>query len=156
MNISELLTVDTIKLNFSAKDKEEVIEQMLDILVKAKKISKTHKPKIQKALIARENLGSTGIGQGVGIPHAKDDCIKKITACCAIAKKGIDFDALDGEPAQIFFMLLAPKEATGEHLKTLAKISRLVRARFFRSSLIQCKTPDNLLSILKREEGELG
>ncbi len=156
MNISDLLSVGTIKLNLKAKDKDSAIDELLDVLIEAKKLDKKNKSKVRKVLEAREKLGSTGIGQGVGIPHAKDSSVKKITVCCGISKRGVDFDSLDGEPVNIFFMIIAPKDATGEHLKTLAKISRLVRARFFRISLIQCKTPKNLLSVLKREEEELG
>jgi len=156
MDISSLLSAGTIKLNLKAEDKDAVIDELLEVLIAAKKLDKKNKSKVRKALKARESLGSTGIGQGVGIPHAKDSCIKKITVCCGISQRGVDFDSLDGELANIFFMILAPKDATGEHLKALAKISRLVRAKFFRASLIQCKNPKNLLAILKREEEELG
>ncbi|MDP8216101.1 MAG: PTS sugar transporter subunit IIA [Candidatus Kaelpia imicola] len=156
MNISDLLSVGAIKLNLKAKDKNTAIDELLEVLITAKKLDQKNKPKVRKVLRAREKLGSTGIGQGIGIPHAKDSCIKKITVCCGISKKGVDFDSLDGELVNIFFMILAPEDATGEHLKTLAKISRLVRARFFRMSLMQCKSPKNLLSILKREEEEMG
>jgi len=156
MNVSDFLSVETIKLNLKSKDKDAVIDELLDILIVAKKLNKINKSKVKKAIRDREKLGSTGIGQGIGIPHAKDSCVKKVTVCCGISKNGVDFDSLDGELTNIFFMILAPKDATGEHLKTLAKISRLVRAKFFRTSLIQCKSPKNLLSILKREEEELG
>jgi fructose PTS system EIIBC or EIIC component len=156
MNISDLLSVETVKLGLKSKDKDSVIDELLNILIEAKKLDKKSKSKVKKSIKAREKLGSTGIGQGVGVPHAKDSAVKKLTICCGISKSGVDFESLDGELVNIFFMILAPKEATGEHLKTLAKISRLVRARFFRASLIQCKDPKNLLSILKREEEELG
>ena len=156
MNISDFLSVETIGLNLKAKDKDSAIDELLDILIGAKKLDKKNKSKVKRTLRARERLGSTGIGQGIGIPHAKDSSVKKITICCGVSKKDVDFDSLDGEPVNIFFMILAPKDATGEHLKTLAKISRLIRARFFRTSIIQCKSPKKLLSIIKREEEELG
>ncbi|MDP8233587.1 MAG: PTS sugar transporter subunit IIA [Candidatus Saelkia tenebricola] len=155
MNISDILKLNTLKLNLAAKDKEEVMDEMLDILIKAKKLNSKYKKKVKKALMDRESLGSTGIGQNIGIPHAKDDSIKKIVSCCAISQEGVDFDALDGEPVYVFFMILAPRNATGEHLKALAKISRLIRDKFFRASLMRCKTPKELLAILKREEEEL-
>ncbi len=155
MKISKILKPDTVILNLQAKDKEEVIEKMLDVLVKTKKINRKNRNKLKKALLARELLGSTGIGQGVGIPHAKDDSLKKLVACCAISPRGVDFDALDGEPVHIFFMLLAPKTAAGEHLKALAKISRLVKDKFFRSSLLQSKSPKDLIERIKREEEKI-
>ncbi len=155
MNISDILEVKTLKINLAAKNKGAVLDEMLDLLIETKKLDKKYKAKIKKALLSREQLGSTGIGQGIAIPHAKDDCIKKMVACCATSKHGIDFDALDGEPAYIFFMILAPKEATGMHLKALAKISRLVKDKFFRSSLLMCKDPAELLSVLRREESDI-
>lgn len=155
MKISELLTPKTVKLNLSSKKKDEVIEEMLTLLIKAKKLDKKFKSIVKKALLNRESLGSTGIGQGVGIPHAKDECIKKLVACCAISQEGVDFDALDEEPVHIFFMLLAPKEATGEHLKALARISRLVRDKFFRASLMACKNQKDLIQLIRREEEKL-
>jgi len=155
MNISDILKPNTLKLNLTAKDKEGVIDEMLDILVKAKKLNSKYKKKVKKALMDREKLGSTGVGQNIGIPHARDDSVKKIVSCCALSKAGVDFDALDGEPVNVFFMILAPKNVTGEHLKALARISRLMRGKFFRLSLMRCKTPQELLAVLKREEKEL-
>ena len=155
MKISELLKPEVVILNLEARNKEEVIEKMLEILIKARKLDKKNKTKLRKALLAREALGSTGIGQGVGIPHAKDDSLKKMVACCAISPQGVNFDALDGEPVHIFFMLLAPKNAAGEHLKALARISRLVKDRFFRSSLLHSKSPENLIETIKREEEKI-
>lgn len=155
MKICDLLNSRTIKLNLQATDKESVIEELIDILIKAKKLDKRNKARVKRAILARESLGSTGIGQSVAIPHAKDECIKKMVACCGLSQKGVDFDALDGEPVHIFFMILAPRDATGEHLKALARISRLVRDKFFRSSLLQCKTPTDVIRILKREEEKL-
>jgi len=155
MRISDILSPKTVKLDLEVKNKEEVIEKMLDILIESKNIDKKYKARIKKALLARESLGSTGIGQSVAIPHTKDECVKKLVASCAISQQGVNYDALDGEPVHIFFMFLAPKGATGEHLKALARISRLVRNKFFRSSLLQCKTPKELIQIIKREEEKL-
>lgn len=155
MKIAELLKPNVVILNLEARDKEEVIDKMLEQLIKARKLDKKNKSRLKKALLAREALGSTGIGQGVGIPHAKDDSLKKLVACCAISPKGVDFAALDGEPVHIFFMLLAPKNAAGEHLKALARISRLVKDKFFRSTILHAKTPKNLIEIIKREEEKI-
>ena len=155
MKISEILKPETVILNLQAKDKEEAIEKMLEVLVKVKKIDKKNKSKLKKALLARESLGSTGIGQGVGIPHAKDDSLKKLVACCAISPQGVDFEALDGELVHIFFMFLAPKTAAGEHLKALARISRLVKDKFFRFSLLQSKSPKDLIERIRREEEKI-
>ena len=102
--------------------------------------------------MAREALGSTAIGQGVGIPHAKSECVNKLVAGFGISQKGVDFDSLDGEKVYIFFLLIAPIDSAGPHLKALARISRLLKDKYFRDSLKECKDEKSILKIILQED----
>jgi PTS system nitrogen regulatory IIA component len=102
--------------------------------------------------MARESLGSTGIGQGIGIPHGKSDCVKKLIAAFGLSQKGIDFNSLDGEPTYIFFLLVAPQDSAGPHLKALARISRLLKDKYFREALRQCKSSKDIIKIISSED----
>ncbi len=102
--------------------------------------------------MSREALGSTAIGQGIAIPHAKSDCMTKLVAAFGLCKKGIDFDSLDGEPAYIFFLLLAPQDSAGPHLKALARISRLLKDKYFRDSLRASVDADSVIKIISQED----
>ncbi|MCM8780929.1 MAG: PTS sugar transporter subunit IIA, partial [Candidatus Omnitrophica bacterium] len=108
--------------------------------------------KLIEAIMAREALGSTAIGQGVAIPHAKSDCVSKLVATFGLSKKGIDFDSLDGEPVYIFFLLIAPQDSAGPHLKALARISRLLKDKYFRDSLRTCTDVESIIKIITQED----
>jgi PTS system nitrogen regulatory IIA component len=105
-----------------------------------------------QVLMERESLGSTGIGQGVAIPHGKTNVVKDQVAALGISRKGLDFDALDGEPVHIVFLLIAPQDAAGNHLKALAKISRLLKDKFFRQALRDAKSAEEILKIIREED----
>ena len=121
-------------------------------MVGAGEIEKRHRNKLIEALMARETLGSTAIGQGVGIPHAKSDCVKRLVSAFGLSQKGVNFDSLDGEPAYIFFLLLAPEDSAGPHLKALARVSRLLKDKYFRDSLRQCKDDKSIIKIISQED----
>jgi PTS system nitrogen regulatory IIA component len=150
MNIMDFLSEKAISANLRSKNKKEVIEELADLLVKAGEIK--DKEKIVKILFEREALGSTGIGQGIAIPHGKSDKVKKLVAALGISKQGIDFESLDGEPAYIFFLLVAPLDSAGPHLKALARISRLLKDKFFRDALKNAQTNEEILDIVRRED----
>lgn len=150
MKIMDFLVEDAIKIGLTAKSKIEVIEELVDILVAAKKIS--DKEKVIKCLIEREELGSTGIGQAVAIPHAKSNAVKELVSAFGLSHDGVNFDALDGEPVRIFFLLLAPDSAAGTHLKALAKISGLLKNKHFRKMLLNAGTKEDVIKIIKEEE----
>jgi fructose-specific phosphotransferase system IIA component len=155
MKIGDILSLKTIIMDLKASKKEMILDEMLEKLIEAKKIEKRNKYRIKKTLMERETMGSTGIGHGIAIPHAKDNHIKKITCCCAISHQGVNFDSLDGEPVYVLFMLISPANATGFHLKTLARISRLVKDRIFREALLNCKSAQAILKLIRKEEEEL-
>lgn len=150
MRILDFLSEDAIEVNLSAKGKREVIEEIVEILVKTGKI--VDSKKAVDVLMEREKLGSTGIGQGVAIPHGKSDCVKDITAAFGLSQDGVGFDALDGEPVFLFFLLLSPDGASGMHLKALAKISTILKDKHFRKMLMKAKAKEEVVKILKEEE----
>ncbi len=152
MKITEFLCKEALINDLKATTKAEVIQEMVELLIDAGAIEKKYKNKVIEVLIAREALGSTAIGQGIAIPHGKSDSTDKLVAALAISKKGINFDSLDGEPAHIFFLLVAPIDSAGPHLKALARVSRLLKDKFFRESLKNTKTPKEMLELISRED----
>lgn len=150
MTIREILRPDAIAIDLAAANKKEALLELVDLVDKA--YGTSDKKIIVKILTDRENLGSTGIGQGLAIPHGKTDQVDKLIAAMGISKKGVNFEALDGEPVYIFFMLLAPKDSAGPHLKALARISRLLRDSYFCKQLRACTTPEKIHQMLVAEE----
>ncbi|MBU4377019.1 MAG: PTS sugar transporter subunit IIA [Candidatus Omnitrophica bacterium] len=151
MKIMDFLNKKAISANLKATDKEGVIKELVDLLVKADGVA-GRKDEIVKILMAREALGSTGIGQGIGIPHGKTANVKSLVATFGLSKKGIDFESLDGEPAYMFFLLLAPEESAGPHLKALARISRLLKDKYVRDMLRQAETEKDIIKVITDED----
>ncbi|MDD5491642.1 MAG: PTS sugar transporter subunit IIA [bacterium] len=150
MKLMDFIVKDAIVVNLQGKEKKDVLEEMVDALVKSKKI--TSKEKVVKILLDREELGSTGIGQGVGIPHGKTNEVDNVVIAFGSSKQGIEFESLDGEPVYLVFLLLAPIESTGIHLKALAKISRILKDKHFRQSLRDAKDVAEVVKIIKEED----
>ena len=135
-----------------ATDKEGVIRELVDALAKAEDIK--NREELVKALLTRESLGSTGIGQGIGIPHAKTQSVKNLVSAFGLSHKGVCFDSLDGEPVHIFFLLIAPEESAGPHLKALARISRMLKDKYFRELLRKAKSESEILQIIQDEDSK--
>ena len=152
MKIIEFLNEKAITAELKATDKEGVIKELTDLLARVEGLR--NKEEIIKILLAREELGSTGIGFGIGIPHGKSNLVKNLTAAFGISSKGIEFDALDGEPVHIFFLLLAPEDSAGPHLKALARISRLLKDKYFRDFLRQLPDAKSLYKAIKEEDAK--
>lgn len=152
MKITDFLSTNAILTDIKSTKKEDVIKELVDALIGASEIEKRNRNKLIEALMVREALGSTAIGQSVAIPHAKCDCVEKLIAAFGLSKKGVDFDSLDGEPAYIFFLLVAPQESAGPHLKALARISRLLKDKYFRDSLRACEDSKGVLNIISQED----
>jgi nitrogen PTS system EIIA component len=150
MKITEFLNKQGIKIGLQATEKEDALKELVDVLAQVKDIG--DKKSIFKALVERENLGSTGIGQGIAIPHGKTDRVEELVAVLGISHKGVNFEALDGELVYIFFLLVAPKETAGPHLKALAQISRILRDSYFCELLRRCKTPEEVYDMIRKEE----
>ncbi len=156
MNLSEFLCKKAISVDLNKKTKKEVVQELIQLLVDADVVENKNKGKIFDVIIAREELGSTAIGQGVAIPHAKFDGVNKLVASLGISKGGVEFDSLDGEPAHIFFLLIAPADSAGPHLKALARISRLLKDKFFRDSLKSADSTKAVLKLIALEDERIG
>lgn len=149
VNLIDFLPEGSVVSELKSVTKKDALKELVQVLVSAHGIKDG--TGILEALQEREELGSTGIGQGIAIPHGKSDAVGKVVAALGISKRGIDFDSLDGEPVYIFFMLIAPSNSAGIHLKILAKISRLLKDKFFRQALRESKTPQEALKLIKDE-----
>lgn len=155
MKITDFLVNKAISIDLQSKDKPSVIDELVNLLIKAGAFDKKYKKKVLEVLMAREALGSTAIGQGIAIPHGKCDCIKKLVGCLGISKEGINFESLDGEPAHIFFLLVAPVDSAGPHLKALARISRLLKDKFIRDRLRSVEDVKTVIQIVQQEDEQL-
>lgn len=152
MKIMDFLSKKAITTDIQSVKKEDVIKELVDVLINAGDIEKRQRNKLIEALMARESLGSTAIGQGIAIPHAKSDSVVKLVAAFGLSKKGVDFDSLDGEPVNIFFLLLAPQDSAGPHLKALARISRLLKDKYFRDNLRMCNDDKSVIRTITQED----
>ena len=156
MKLLDFLHPKAVSANLKAVDKEGAIRELADLLLKAGAIQDENKEPLVKILLNREALGSTGIGQNIGIPHGKTNCVKKLVGAFGVSKRGINFDSLDGEPVYLFFLLVAPEDSAGPHLKALARISRILKDQHFRQILRDSKDEKEILRIFKEEDEKKG
>lgn len=150
MEIKDFLDAKAVKSRLESKTKDEVLEELTDLLEKTGKV--TNREEFLRVIREREELGSTGIGYNIAIPHARSTGIKGLTGAFGISKEGIEFDALDKEPVYLFFVLAAPKNAAGDYLKALATISRLLRNRKSRQALMKADTVGEIVKIIKKQK----
>src|SRR3990167_1854143 len=152
MKIMDFLSKKAIGADIKSTKKEDVIRELVDLLIASEEIDKKYRNKLIEQLMAREALGSTAIGQGVGIPHTKSECVNKLIASSGLSQNGVDFDSLDGEKVYIFFLLIAPIDSAGPHLKALARLSGLLKDKYFRDSLKECKDEKAIFKIIIQED----
>lgn len=152
MKISEILKRDFIIAELSGKDKASVLIELTDFLEKKEAIK--NKKVLHSALIDREKLGSTGIGENVAIPHAKSDEVDRIFTLFAISAQGVDFDSLDKKPVHFICLVIAPAHSTGHHLKALARISRLLKNQDLRAGILKANGENEIYSILMNEDSK--
>ena len=150
MKISELLNERLIKTDLVSTEKEEVFEELIDLLLRERLIS--DRRAAYSAILGREKKQSTGIGRGVAIPHGKSPAVKQLCAALGISKPGIEYASLDGEPVQVVFLLLAEEGNPGPHVMALAQIATLFKAEGFIERLIASKTPKELYDAIVAEE----
>jgi len=146
MNLKSILTAETIKLHLKGSTKEEIINELLDILVAAGKIQ--DRAEAYEAVMDREQKMSTGMKHGIAIPHGKSSAITDLVACIGVSDNPIDFDSLDHEPSRIFIMTLSPVEKTGPHLQFLAEISLLFKSADKRHEIISATSPEAIIKVL--------
>jgi PTS system nitrogen regulatory IIA component len=146
MNLKTVLTKDTIALHLKGTKKEDIINELLDILVGTNKIQ--DRAAAFSAVMEREQKMSTGMKHGIAIPHGKSATIHDLVACIGISDNPVDFDSLDHEPCRIFIMTLSPLEKTGPHLQFLAEISLLFKSSEKRNDILKATNPEAILHIL--------
>ncbi len=149
MALSDLLTPKAVVLNLHARCKREALAALAD---RASALTGAEASVIREALMEREKLGSTGVGRGVAIPHGKIEGLSAMTGLLAKLDAPIDFEAVDDQPVDIVFVLLAPADASAAHLKALAKVSRLLRDDRVREALRGAETPEALFAIAVESE----
>jgi len=150
IKLSSLLKEKCIDLQIKGNTKKEVIENLVELISQSKKLK--NKKEFLKEIIKREKLGSTGIGGGVAIPHAKSKAVHSFVLGFARKDEGIDFGALDGEKTYLFFILASPMNEVGRHLKILAEISRLIKDKFIVYRLKKAKDKKEILRIISLQE----
>lgn len=149
MKILDVLKKETILVNLKSKDKKGVIDELVTPIAKSAGIE--HK-KLVRVLMEREQLGSTGIGGGIGIPHGKIKDMDALILGFGLSRSGIDFESMDNKPTHIFFLLVTPENSTGLHLKLLARISRLLKKETFKNSLLKAADRDEIIEIISAED----
>ncbi len=148
--VSAILAPGAIKLSLEARDKEEVFEEMIDLLVNTGGIK--DRDAALDALRKREALGATGIGNGVALPHGKHPTIPRLVGALGVARNGIDFGSPDGKPADIVIILLARTDNPGPHIQALAEIAQLVQSPTFLARVREAKTPQEVIELIRAEE----
>ncbi|MDR2709192.1 MAG: PTS sugar transporter subunit IIA [Elusimicrobiota bacterium] len=150
MKIMDFLSPQAVIIDLKATDKKSAIIELVEKLKETKGVEKTDE--IIDVVLEREKLGSTGIGQGVAIPHGKTDVISEQAGVLGISKKGIEFNSLDGEAVNIIFLLVGPVEVAGQHLKALSRISRLFKDKFLRQAIKNAKDAQEVIKIIQMED----
>lgn len=152
MKFVDFVSRDAIQTNLEVDNKEQVIRSMADALLKARKIEEDQHESIVEAILKREELGSTGIGRGVAVPHTKHPSVKELVGTVAVSESGVDFDSLDGEKVHLLFMLVSPPDRPGDHLRALENISRQLRDETFCRLLKQSKASDDVWQLLEEAD----
>jgi len=152
MKFSDFVKTESIRAELAAIDKEGVIRELIESLIAAGQLSAENKEAIAEAILKREELGSTGIGRGIAVPHTKHPCVEQPIGTVGISTHGIEFQSLDGEPVQLFFMLISPPDRPSDHLRALENISKQLQDETFCRFLKQSKTPADIQQILEEAD----
>jgi fructose-specific phosphotransferase system IIA component len=150
MKIGDILTEEMVRTNLEGATKNEIIDAMIDIVGASPKV--LDKEKVRGAIFEREEIMSTGVGNGFAIPHGKTDAVSDIVAAFAVTAEPIDYQSLDEKPVRLVFLLVGKDNMVGPHIKLLSRISRLMNKEEFRKRLIDMKTPREILETFKKEE----
>lgn len=152
MKIMDVLVRDAVILDLEARTKAEVLSELVRALARAE--SGLDESALLNVLIEREKLQSTGIGEGVAIPHGKLPGLSRLLASFARSRAGVDFESIDGQPTHLFFLLVVPEHSGGQHLKALARISRFFRDAAFRKRLLEAETRDDIFRAIEEEDAK--
>jgi PTS system fructose-specific IIA component/PTS system nitrogen regulatory IIA component len=148
MKFHDFVSRESIKADLAADDKEAVIREMAESLRAAGGIADGEFESIVKAILKREELGSTGIGRGVAVPHTKHPSVERLVGSVGVSREGVDFNSLDGEKVQLFFMLISPPDRPSDHLRALENISRQLRNDTFCRFLKQANSAEDIQQLL--------
>ncbi|MFP4384139.1 MAG: PTS sugar transporter subunit IIA [Spirochaetia bacterium] len=149
MDLIDLIDKKVVKVPLESTEKISVIKELAGILDKAGRIRNL--VKIEDDLMARENQGSTGLENGIAVPHAKTDAVEKVTLALGISPGGVDFGSVDGKPSHIFFLILAPPDQPRLHVEILSEIARLTKSPAVRTYLMNANTPEEIVDFFKEE-----
>lgn len=147
MNLSEFLTDEYIIIDTKGHTKFQIIEELMECIGKSDKV--TDKELALNDIIDRERYLSTGLEHGLAVPHGKSKAVTELIMCFGISKEGVDFDSLDGKPAQLIFLLLSPKDTSGPHIQALAKITRKMKNEDIRKQLINADSIETVRAIFE-------
>jgi PTS system nitrogen regulatory IIA component len=150
MKITDILDESSVIQDLRATTKKGVLEELSNVLVERGKLPDHEK--VVEVLLEREKLGSTGIGDGIAIPHGKMRGIKELVISFGRSIKGVDFESIDNKPTHLFFLLVAPENSAGVHLKALARISRLLKDSSFRNRLMEARDRQDLFMVIAEED----
>lgn len=150
MRLDQIFRIEFLSESLLSNTKADVLAELINVLIASG--LKIDRAKAIDVLQQREKLGSTGIGDGVAIPHGKVSELHELVVAFGRSRKGIAFDAIDGKPVHLFFLLLAPENSTGQHLKALAKISKMLKTPNFRKKLIDAKTTSDLYKAIVEQD----
>jgi PTS system fructose-specific IIA component/PTS system nitrogen regulatory IIA component len=152
MKFADFICREAIVTQLTADTKQDVIRRIATSLMEAGKIAEDQFEGIVEAILKREELGSTGIGRGVAVPHTKHSTIDKLFGTVAVSEEGVDFDSLDGEKVHLLFLLVSPPDRPGDHLRALENISRQLRDDTFCRFLKQSTSPDDVWQLLEEAD----
>ena len=150
MNLKKILNKDMVCMDLPGTSKQEVIEALLDVIIKSGKVKDRNAA--LRCILDREEKMSTGVQEGIAIPHGKSEAVDELLACVAIKKEGVDFQALDGKMSRIFIMTLSPENKIGPHVQFLAEISRILKHKETREKMMSAGSEDELLELLLHAE----
>lgn len=150
MRLIELLDAERVRVPLAARRKDELLRELVDLVMGPDEGERAEE--VLRAVLEREKVLSTGIGGGVAIPHAKTDAVSSLCIAAGRTADGVDFDALDGEPVRLCFLLVGPESEAGAHVKALSRIARVVRRESVREQLARVQTPEEFLRVLDAAE----
>lgn len=151
MLLTELVTPQRIKVPLQSTSKDDLLRELVELLARSDGVKDVDD--VLRAVRERETVLSTGIGSGVAIPHGKSSAVSRLRLVAGTTGEAVDFDALDGQPVRLFFLLVGPETAAGPHIKALSKISRLVRKESVRENLLAAGDADEFYRVLRTAEG---
>lgn len=152
MKLSDFVVREAILVDLQATSKEEAIREIVRSLRDVGQVAEADFEGVVRAILGREELGSTGIGQGVAVPHTRHPTVGRLVGTVALSRHGVDFAALDGDPVNIFFLLISPPNQPGDHLRALENISRHLKDEKFVESLRQARTRDAVVEQLQEAD----